>query len=172
LRGVFVGRFQPPHFGHFSVVKWALGEGGFEEVIVVIGSAQESHTVRNPFTAGERFEMIVRGLREMGIDLRRVFIVPVSDIAMNHVWVRYLELLLPRFDAVISRNPLVVRLFREYGYRVVMPPLFNRGLYSATRLRELMLRGGDWKALVPRSVAEFIESIRGVERLREVALGD
>ena len=33
-----------------------------DELIVGIGSAQESHTLENPYTAGERIEMIRRCL--------------------------------------------------------------------------------------------------------------
>ncbi|ALL00530.1 nicotinamide-nucleotide adenylyltransferase [Pyrodictium delaneyi] len=163
-RGVFVGRFQPPHWGHIEVIKWCLDR--VDELIIVVGSAQESHTLKNPFTAGERIEMLLLGLRDAAVDTSRVMIVPVPDIAMNHVWPRYLEMLLPRFHVVFSRNPLVTRLFTEYGYRVESPPAFSRGEYSATRIRSLMLRGDEsWKRLVPPSVARFIEEIKGVERL-------
>lgn len=169
---MFVGRFQPPHYGHFRAIRWIVDELGVDEVIVVIGSAQESHTVRNPFTAGERFEMLLCGLREVGL-ANRVYIVPVADIAMNFVWVRYLELLLPRFTVVVTRNPLVYRLFAEYGYKVVSQPMFDRDELSATRIRELMLGGdGSWRKLVPPCVASYIDSIRGVERLRDVAGSD
>lgn len=173
VRGLFVGRFQPLHLGHVRAIEWALSDGGVDELVIVIGSAQESHTLRNPFTAGERVEMLLRGLREHGIGRDRVLIVPVQDIAMNFVWVRYLEMLLPRFGVVFTRNPLVERLFVEYGYRVVGQPLFGRESYSATRIRELMIRGDDsWRELVPSSVAEFIEEIKGVERLRRLASRD
>jgi len=172
-RGLFVGRFQPLHMGHLRAIEWALGSGVVDELVVVIGSAQESHTLRNPFTAGERVEMLLRGLGEYGIGRDRVLVVPVQDIAMNFVWVRYLEMLLPRFDVVITRNPLVERLFSEYGYRVIGQPLFERKRYSATRIRELMVKGDDsWRTLVPSTVAEFIEEIKGVERLQRLASRD
>lgn len=172
LRALFVGRFQPLHWGHLKALQWILDELAVDEVVVVIGSAQESHTLKNPFTAGERFEMLIRGLREAGLPLTRFHIVPVPDIAMNHVWPRYLEMLLPRFRVVVSRNPLVSRLFAEYGYRVATQPVFRREVYSATRIRELMLHGGEWRRLLPAEVAGFIEEIKGVERLREIASRD
>jgi nicotinamide-nucleotide adenylyltransferase len=44
----------------------ALGwlSGRFDEIIVVVGSAQKSHSVDNPFTAGERILMLREALRE------------------------------------------------------------------------------------------------------------
>jgi nicotinamide-nucleotide adenylyltransferase len=169
-RGLFVGRFQPPHKGHMEAIKWIFKNGGVDELIVAIGSAQESHTLRNPFTAGERMEMLRMALAEYNVSLSSVLIVPVPDIAMNFVWVRYLEMLLPRFYVVFSRNPLVVRLFREYGYKVVSPPSFERERYSATVIRKLMLDGNEaWRELVPYSVAKYIDDIGGLDRIRSIA---
>jgi len=167
LRGVFPGRFQPIHWGHLKVIEWALQR--LDELIIVVGSAQESHTLTNPFTAGERIEMIRAALNDAGIDRSRVLIIPLSDIYMNAVWVRYLAMNVPRFRYAIARNPLVVRLFKESGYEVLIPPPFERGKLSSTNIRKLMIMGSDeWRELVPPSVAKIIDEIRGVERLREV----
>ncbi|HDJ89497.1 MAG TPA: nicotinamide-nucleotide adenylyltransferase, partial [Thermoprotei archaeon] len=58
MRGLFIGRFQPFHLGHFYALKWILSK--VDEVIIGIGSAQVSYTIKNPFTLGERIEMIWR----------------------------------------------------------------------------------------------------------------
>ncbi len=165
-RAVLPGRFQPVHKGHIEVIKWALGR--IDELIIVIGSAQESHTFENPFTAGERMLMIREALREINVDFSRIYIVPVPDIQVNSIWVSYLRSLLPPFDTGISRNPLVVRLFREAGLRVLKPPVYSRSEYSGTRIRELMLAGKPWEEYVPKSVASIIKSLDGISRLREV----
>ncbi|MEM0371294.1 MAG: nicotinamide-nucleotide adenylyltransferase [Ignisphaera sp.] len=168
VRGLYPGRFQPPHWGHIEVVKWALNK--VDELIIVVGSAQESHTLANPFTAGERILMIREGLRYVGIDMDRIFIIPIADIYMNSVWVEYVAMFVPPFKYAIARNPLVVRLFKEAGYEVLIPPPYNRELYSSTRIRRLMLQNNDeWKKLVPPSVVYVIESINGVERLKEIS---
>src|SRR5207302_562889 len=64
-RAFFIGRFQPFHRGHLAMVRRILESN--EEIIVGIGSAQYSHTGENPFTAGERYEMIKRALDAEGI---------------------------------------------------------------------------------------------------------
>jgi len=170
VRAVFPGRFQPPHYGHLNAIKWALQK--VDEIIIVIGSAQESHTIVNPFTAGERVVMIKTMLKEENLDLARFYVIPVPDIAMNHIWVRYLSMLVPSFSAVVSRNPLVIRLFKEAGYKVYKPPAFDRDEYMATRIRQLMLRGDQWKNYVPPYIVDLIEEFKGVERLREVSSKD
>lgn len=166
-RAVYAGRFQPPHLGHISVIKWALER--IDELIIVIGTAQESHTVVNPFTAGERLVMLKLALKEAGINLDRVYIVPVPDILMNSVWVHYLSMYVPKFKYGVARNPLVIRLFREAGYEVLIPPPYDRVKYSSTKIRKLMLSDDPiWRELLPKSVTQFIDEIRGVERLKEV----
>lgn len=168
VRGVFPGRFQPPHLGHLQIIRWALER--VDELIIVIGSAQESHTLSNPFTAGERVLMIKEGLKDIGADITRVYIIPVADIYMNAVWVRYLTLFVPPFKYAIARNPLVIRLFKEAGYEVLIPPPYDREIYSSTRIRRLMLQGSnEWKKLVSPSIARTIDLIDGVRRLIEVA---
>jgi cytidyltransferase-related domain len=64
-RALFIGRFQPLHRGHEEVIKWLLGR--HEEVVVAIGSANESFTPRNPFTVGERIEMLYSMLKELNL---------------------------------------------------------------------------------------------------------
>lgn len=167
VRAVYPGRFQPPHLGHLQTIKWSLER--VDELIIVVGSAQESHTLANPFTAGERILMIREGLNDINVDLRRIFIIPIADIYMNSVWVNYLAMFVPPFKYAIARNPLVVRLFKEAGYEVLIPPPYNRELYNSTRIRRLMLQGADeWKKYVTPSIARVIESIDGVRRLREI----
>ncbi|MEM1604599.1 MAG: nicotinamide-nucleotide adenylyltransferase [Zestosphaera sp.] len=167
VRAVFPGRFQPIHLGHLKVIEWALTK--VDELIIAIGTAQESHTIVNPFTAGERVLMIREALKEYSVDLSRVYIIPVPDILMNSVWPQYLQMYVPKFRYGVARNPLVLRLFRDSGYEVLVPPPFERGRYSSTTIRKLMLVGDEsWRELVPRSVAKLIDEVRGVERLKEV----
>lgn len=171
IRAVYPGRFQPVHLGHVEVVKWALNY--VDELVVVIGTAQESHTIVNPFTAGERVVMLKMAMAEFGIDLGRVYIIPVPDILMNSVWPSYVQLYVPKFKYAVARNPLVVRLFKEAGYDVLVPPPYERGKYSSTKIRKLMVSGDEsWRSYVPTSVAEFIDEIGGVQRMREVLGSD
>ncbi|MGB9959140.1 MAG: nicotinamide-nucleotide adenylyltransferase [Candidatus Bathyarchaeales archaeon] len=169
-RGLFVGRFQPFHLGHLGVVKDVLKE--VEELVIVVGSAQYSHRMDNPFTTGERLVMIRKALEEAGIDCRRIWIVPVPDIHIHMVWVSAVEGYAPHFDVVYSNEPLTRRLFKENGYEVKSIRFHKRKDYSATEIRERILKGENWEELVPKSVAEFIKEIGGVERLKDLTKSD
>ncbi len=169
-RGLFVGRFQPFHLGHLGVVKDVLKE--VEELVIVVGSAQYSHRIDNPFTTGERLVMIRKALEEAGIDCRRIWIVPVPDIHIHMVWVSAVEGYVPHFDIVYSNEPLTRRLFKENGYEVKSIRFHKRKEYSATEIRKRILKGENWEELVPKSVAEFIKEIGGVERLKDLTKSD
>jgi nicotinamide-nucleotide adenylyltransferase len=169
-RGLYAGRFQPFHLGHLGAIKDILKE--VEELIIVIGSAQYSHNLNNPFTAGERLVMTRKALEEAGIDFSRVWVVPVPDVHLHMMWVSSVEGYTPSFDVVYSNEPLTRRLFIEAKYKVKAIRFHERKLYSSTEIRERMLKDESWEKLVPKSVAAFIKEIDGINRLRDLTKSD
>jgi nicotinamide-nucleotide adenylyltransferase len=169
-RGLFVGRFQPFHLGHLNAVKEILAQ--VDELVIVIGSAQYSHRIDNPFTAGERLVMVRRALEEAGVDCARVWVVPVPDVHLHMMWVSALKGYAPPFDVAFSNEPLSCRLLMEAGYKVKEIRFFKRDVHSSTEIRKKMLKGESWEKLVPKSVAAFIKEIDGVNRLRDLAKSD
>jgi len=115
-RALFVGRFQPFHNGHLHAIKSLLDEA--EMLIIVDGSAQMSHEPDNPFTAGERLEMIKYALDAARIAQSRYMLIPIPDAPAHRVWVSQLESQTPRFDVVYTNQPLTRRLLIEAGYEV------------------------------------------------------
>jgi nicotinamide-nucleotide adenylyltransferase len=169
-RGLYVGRFQPFHSGHLHAIMDALEE--VDELVIVIGSAQYSHNVTNPFTAGERLVMIRKALEEAGIDDSRFWIVPIPDVHLHMMWVSSLVGYTPKFDLVYSNEPLTRRLFTEAGYKVKALRFFERKQYSSTLIREKMLKNEGWEELVPKSVAVFIREIDGINRIQDLTRSD
>lgn len=169
-RGVFVGRFQPFHKGHLKAVKDILGK--VDEIVIVVGSSQYSHTLENPFTTGERITMIRRAMEEENISPSKYWTVPVPDMHVHMVWVAQVIGYTPKFDGAYTNEPLTRRLFTEAGYKVEPVPFHKRTMYSSTEIRERMLSEEGWEELVPESVAQFVKKIDGVERLRDLAKTD
>ncbi|NJE13559.1 nicotinamide-nucleotide adenylyltransferase [Thermococcus sp. LS2] len=167
MRGLFVGRFQPFHNGHLKALEFIFKH--VDELIIGIGSAQVSHTLKNPFTTSERMEMILRALDEAGIDRRRYMLIPLPDINFNAIWALYVESLVPKFEVVFTGNSLVAQLFRERGYKVIVQPMFRKDILSATEIRRRMIEGEPWEELVPKAVAKYIKEIKGVERIKMLA---
>lgn len=168
-RALVVGRFQPFHLGHLEVLK-RVAEG-FTRVTLAIGSAQESHSRKNPFTAGERFLMIEAALEEAGV--ANVDVLPLPDLNRNALWVRHVESLVPPFQVFFTNNALPKRLFEESGYEVRPLPFVERGTFEGTRIRELMEADDPaWEKLVPPAVARVVRELGGLERMRDLLVED
>ncbi len=167
-RSLVIGRFQPFHNGHLEVIRKCAMES--KGLVIGIGSAQYSHEPENPFTAGERYLMIDEALKDDGV--KNYCIVPIEDLNRYSVWVSHVVSMAPPFKHVYSNNPFTRRLFSEAGFELRESPLYSRDVYSGTAVRQRIINGEDWRALVPNAVARVIDSIDGVGRLREISGGD
>lgn len=167
MRGLYIGRFQPFHNGHKAVAEYIAEEA--DELIVGIGSPQISHEPQHPFTAGERILMITRSLAGLKIPC---YVLPVTDVYRNAIWVSHVISMVPEFDVVYSSNPQVIQLFKEADIEVRSPPMYDRKRLSGTAVRDLMINGGNWEELVPKEAVEVIQSIGGISRIRQISQSD
>ncbi len=164
-RCLMIARFQPLHYGHYNVIKWCIEKCG--ELVVVIGMASQSHTPENPFTAGERILMLRETLKWARIPLDKVITVTLPTLEVSRVAIHYVKLYSPPFKSVISLNPIIARIFMEEGYKVLEPPQFNREKYRGSFIRKLIASGDpSWRDYVPPPVADVIEAIDGVSRIK------
>ncbi|MFB6137739.1 MAG: nicotinamide-nucleotide adenylyltransferase [Halobacteriaceae archaeon] len=166
-RGFFVGRFQPYHRGHHEVVREIAEE--VDELVVGIGSADASHSTTDPFTGGERVLMVTRAVADLDLPTH---VVPIQDIERNAVWVSHVESICPPFDVAYSNNPLVAELFGDAGVPTHETELVDRDVLEGTEIRARMVEGRPWRDLVPAGVAEVVDEVGGVERIRNVSRTD
>lgn len=75
--GLYIGRFQPLHMGHASIILRMAEE--CETIIIAIGSAQECGTKKNPFSYALRAVMVNELFTQSGPPSENVLIVPVCD---------------------------------------------------------------------------------------------
>lgn len=167
MRGLVIGRFQPFHEGHRYLIEELSDD--VDEVIVGIGSEGRSHTAENPFTSGERVQMVQNVLDTIDAT---TYLIPISDVERNAVWVKHIETICPSFDVAYTNNHLVERLFAEDGYEVRRTPLHNREEYHGAEIRDRIVEGEPWRDLVPDEVGAVIDEIDGVERLRKITRDD
>ena len=80
--GFVIGRFQPFHYGHKYLIETAYDN--CDELVVFIGSAQESRTDKNPFTFQERWRMIYDDVCMNGS--KNIIFVPLNDAETNEQW--------------------------------------------------------------------------------------
>ncbi|KTG24762.1 nicotinamide-nucleotide adenylyltransferase [Haloferax profundi] len=167
MRGFYIGRFQPYHNGHHRMVEEIASE--VDELVLGIGSAGDSHSPRNPFTAGERIMMVNKAVSNFDIT---TYAVPIEDLDRNSVWVSHVQSMSPAFEVAYSNNPLVIQLFKEAGVEVRQSPMFNREVLEGTEVRQRMIEDRDWEALVPDEVADVVHEIGGIERIQRITATD
>ncbi len=143
-----------------------------DDVVIVVGSAEHSHTLENPFTAGERITMIRLALDEARIDAKHYMVMPLPDAEFHKVWVAHLLSQTPEFQIAFTNEPLTGRLLKEAGVKVERIPFYHREIYTSTEVRKRMLNNGNWEDLLPRKVAGYLRQIGAMERLRDLSVTD
>ena len=88
MRALYLGRFNPPHKGHIHAIEYIFNQPDINELIILIGSGEKGYSIKNPFTGGERLEMLTVLVRER-FDLKKIFISAIPDINRNTIWEHY-----------------------------------------------------------------------------------
>ena len=166
MRGLMMGRFQPFHLGHLELVKQILNE--CDEVIIALTGSQFNYIEKDPFTSGERIEMIHDTLKENNVDLAKCYIIAIENQFNIATWASYLKSTLPSFDKVYSGNDYVAMLLADSGYAVVYPKFHEREKFNATKIRKMIANDEDWENFVPSSVSKIIKKINGVKRIKTI----
>lgn len=171
---VFIGRFQPVHNGHLSVIKQALAQS--HKLIILVGSANRARDIRNPFTCKERIEMIESCLTMA--ERSRIFFHPLNDYMYQDTqWVENVQSIVDRvvslsgFEeqqnekrsiALIGHSKdatgFFLKLFPQWESLNVKDPAD----IHATSIRELFFKdekANAWKN-VPTSVDKWMENWR------------
>ena len=95
--------------------------------------------------------------------------IPVPDLDDGPRWRMMLVDLLGSLDLFITDNPYVASLLAA-DYRIIKPvelvPEDERTAIDGGMVRREMARGGGWRDLVPKEVADYIATKRLDERFR------
>lgn len=162
---IFAGRFQPFHNGHLEAIKWILANH-CGEILIAIGSLQESSTKENPFPFKERKQMIEEALAGTGIKNYRIFGLP--DFRDDAIWTnKFLQLAGSSLEeaVVFSLNPWTKICCEKVGIKVEEQPSFFDDL-SATKIREKIYKGEEWENLVPKEVSEYLKRSGGDQKIK------
>lgn len=181
--GVIHGRFQGLHLGHMEYL--LAGKQRCKYLIIGIANPDKSLTafseenphrsteLANPFTYYERFEMIRGAMQESGISLNEFSIVPFP--------INYPEYL---FNYVPSKATYYITIYDAWGLKkkqvleelgckteVMWRRTPEQKPISGTRIRTLIADNGEWKALVPPFVYNYITENGIDQRIRDIAKG-
>lgn len=101
---VLIGRFSPFHDGHVFLLENAFKTS--KHVLVLIGSAGQARTTKNPFTFDERAKMITNWAHTTFINMDRLFISPLKDHPYNDAaWIREVQDLVDATKTKIGLKP-------------------------------------------------------------------
>lgn len=143
---LFILRAQPLHKGHVHAIKHLMKK---YKLIVALGSINRNDS-KNPFSYSSRKRM----LRSV---FKNIKIIGAKDFENDEKWKKNLEKR-AKFDIVITGNPWVRRCFSDYP--VEKPNLCDPEKYDASRIRNLIRKGGKWEHIVPEEVAKIIKSLK------------
>lgn len=160
--GLFIGRFQPLHIGHFIILKQIAEKSKLLKI--GIGSAQYSHMHNNPLSAEERKEMLELVLKEQNITNAKIYLIP--DINDDKTWVEHVKKIVGKFDVVYSGNDWVIRLFKEKGIAVEV--ITEIDPYEATKVRNAICKDHTIEQHVPPAVFEYLKKIKAFTRIKDV----
>lgn len=166
MNALFIGRFQPFHLGHLSVIQKAIAEN--DHVYIGIGSAEANFRPANPFTAGERLYMVEAALREAKVPREKYSIIPIPNIKNWALWPEHVQTYIPPFQKLYTGSEIVKTLFQGRNKTYDIIDIKKEIKTSSTEIRQLMLEGKKWDMFVPKSVAALIEEWRGTARLAAV----
>lgn len=172
---VLIGRFQMFHNGHQQVVNTARELA--DNVIVVVGSAHQPRTIKNPWTYLERAGMIFDACQTSDAPNNEIVTVAVRDQLYNdQQWVSNVQ---AEVNEVFRKRGLtgegtaiIGHPKDESSYYLKMFPQWERvehgmnDIIHATDLRELYFEGMNLKflqSLVPSSVYKFLEKFKKTE---------
>lgn len=175
-RALYIGRFQPIHFGHLNALQQIFEHpDGYDQILIGIGSAEKGFLPKDPLTAGERFEAILRALEEEKVPQKKVMIFPIRNIDRYSLWPFYVQQLCPQFEALFSGSPLV-RMLWEKAFpqeQIKVYPLEKQLDISASTVRKKIREGKSITNDVPYSVREYLEDEIGIrERMLQMKTGD
>jgi bifunctional NMN adenylyltransferase/nudix hydrolase len=166
--GVFIGRFQPLHNDHLQVILEGLKIA--ENIIILVGSANQARSIKNPWTFDERKTMIEDALIEETGKPRRSHlwtILPLRDHYYNDdIWAMSVQKKVRDATKNCNESDIVLlgswkdessyylKYFPQWKQHVCQP----KGNLNATDIRNhLFSSGGNFplsqiEKMVPRAV--------------------
>lgn len=159
---VFIGRFQPFHNAHLSIIQSAAELA--EKVIVVVGSANQPRTFKNPFSFEERENLIQDTL--MGLETELIIESNYDTIYNDDSWAARVQNIVNNHTNEDSKIGIIGHKKDESSFYLDMFPqweLIEVDLIeelSASQIRQLYFKE-DFnpnfiKGVVPSNVLEYL----------------
>jgi nicotinamide-nucleotide adenylyltransferase len=113
--------------------------------------------------------MIHDTLIELKMNLKNIYMVPISNLENNAVWLSNLISMVPKFDVFFSGNLFVTQLISQnnsHSFKVVTPRLYRMNQYNGTKIRIKLTKDDTWMNCVSASTCRIISENNGVQRMK------
>jgi bifunctional NMN adenylyltransferase/nudix hydrolase len=148
--GIFIGRFQPVHQGHIHALGVAASQ--VQKLYILVGSANQCRSIRNPWTFEERKQMLALKLHTERIT--NYEIIPLNDYRYSNTqWMSDVRATIEHFN---MGSPVLFGHMKEGNdYLKWFPELKFKSIeaqyqINATSIREDMFKNSD--PLMPETV--------------------
>ena len=181
--GMIIGRFQHLHIGHVEMIKQGIER--CDQILLLVGSSQESSTVRNPFPCSLRIE-VIEAVFKKEIQERRLFVGDIQDLTNEDdhslAWGDYVFEVIEdwkgQYGIVADLGYMVYgndeerqTWYRNEHVDDVKQLVLDRGTLpiSATKMREFLIQDDRvaWLSYMPADRLSFKEMNRLYDLLRE-----
>jgi bifunctional NMN adenylyltransferase/nudix hydrolase len=161
-RFIYIGRFEPPHNGHFATIRKAIEQT--EKLLIFIGSHEACRSLRNPFSTEERLEMLKISLTPE--EQKKIILIPIHDSNYNHSeWVKEVKAKVLELCGTEKKIGIIghkkdgtsyyLDLFPEWEF--VEMPLLENGL-SSTEIRKKWFSGTLTEEKIPLAVYSYLKN--------------
>jgi bifunctional NMN adenylyltransferase/nudix hydrolase len=172
---IFIGRFQPFHRGHETVIRQALPLS--DKIIVLIGSAHQPRTVRNPWDFNER-EALMRCVFSKE-ENSQILAFPLLDYIYNEqLWIKSIQQIVSgvSYQKIASSTKIGIighQKDQSSSYLSNFPQwerleVANFENISSTDIREAYFNDKDFTHNLNSSVAILLEKFAQTQEYKKV----
>lgn len=174
---VLIGRFQPVHNAHIELLRKASEMA--DKVVIVVGSAHQPRTFKNPFTSSERETMIQRAIDKLCSLTTRFYVEHnIDTIYNNTAWATRVQSLVAKHSAPGDKIAIIGHEKDETSFYLSMFPQWDREEVDlieplhATDVRDLFFQA-DFnikflQGVVPETTIEFLQKFSKTEDFLQV----
>jgi bifunctional NMN adenylyltransferase/nudix hydrolase len=163
---VLIGRFQPLHSAHLEIIKRATAL--CDQLVIIVGSANQPRTYKNPFSFAERRQMIYEATR--GLAMNVAIEANTDTIYNDQAWAVRVQGIVRKHTTGKGRVGIIghkkddssfyLDMFPQWGYEDVELVEF----LSAVDIRDLYFKRDVnmkfIKGVVPETTLEALEKFR------------
>lgn len=167
---VYIGRFQIPHVGHESVMQYALDKS--DHLVLLVGSADDERTTKNPFTFEERKEMleVITGRMHKN---KKVSIISLPDFSTDKEWTDEVQRLVSSVteedDAITvtgcrktgDESTYYLHLFPEWKTDFISEINFEGvDIISSTKAREFFYKDEEIPEIISSEIRKYLSDFK------------